>query len=99
MIAGFCVGDELEAMVRGGMSPLAALQTATINPARYVGHLATLGTVTPGRAADLVVLDANPLADITNVRRVRAVVAAGRFLDRADLDQLLAQVKVAAHLR
>jgi imidazolonepropionase-like amidohydrolase len=99
MIAGFCVGDELEALVRGGMSPLAALQTATINPARYFGRLATLGTVTPGRAADLVLLDANPLTDITNVRRVRAVVVAGRLLDRAELDQLLAQVKVAARLR
>jgi imidazolonepropionase-like amidohydrolase len=96
MIAGFCVGDELEALVRGGMSPLGALQTATINPARYFGRLATLGTIAPGRAADVVLLDANPLVDITNVRRIHAVVAAGRFFDRKALDQLLAQVKVAA---
>jgi imidazolonepropionase-like amidohydrolase len=99
MVSGFCVGDELAAMVRGGMKPLTALQTATLNPARYFGLEQTLGTVAPGRTADLVLLDANPLTDITNVQRVHAVVVAGRFLDRKALDQLLAQVKVAARLR
>lgn len=96
MIAGFCVHDELVAMVRGGMSPLAALQTATLNPARYFGLEQTLGSVAPGRTADLVLLDANPLMDITNVRRIRAVVVAGRLLDRSELDKMLAQVKTAA---
>jgi imidazolonepropionase-like amidohydrolase len=96
MVAGFCVGDELAAMVRGGMKPLTALQTATLNPARYFGLQQTLGTVAPGRRADLVLLDANPLTDITNVQRVHAVVVAGRFLDRKELDSLLTQVKAAA---
>ena len=96
MIAGFCVHDELATMVRGGMTPLAALQTATINPARYLGRETASGTVAPGRSADLVVLDANPLDDIANLRRIRAVVAAGRFLDRRALDQLLVQAKAAA---
>ncbi|MBI3049656.1 MAG: amidohydrolase family protein [Acidobacteria bacterium] len=96
MIAGFCVHDELATMVRGGMTPLAALQTATLNPARYLGLEQTAGTMAPGRRADLVLLDANPLTDITNVRRIRAVVAAGRFLDRAELDGLLEKVKAAA---
>ncbi len=91
MIAGFCVHDELAAMVHGGMSPLAALQAATLNPARYLA-LKT-GEVAPGFRADLVLLDANPLADISNVRRIRAVVAAGRFLDRKELDRLLAAAK------
>ena len=96
MIAGFCVHDELATMVRGGMTPLAALQTATVNPARYLGREMTLGTIAPGRSADLVLLDANPLEDIANVDRIRAVVTAGRFLDRRALDQLLAQAKAAA---
>jgi len=96
MIAGFCVHDELVAMVRGGMTPLGALQTATINPARYFGLQQTVGNVALGQRADLVLLDANPLTDITNVRRIRAVVVAGRFLDRQDLDKVLAQVKLAA---
>ena len=96
MIAGFCVHDELVVMVAGGMTPLAALQTATANPARYLGLESTLGTVAAGKSADLVLLDANPLEDIANVRRVRAVISAGRFLDRGALDQLLTQAKSAA---
>ena len=96
MIAGFCVHDELVVMVAGGMTPLAALQTATVNPARYLGRESTLGTVAAGKSADLVLLDANPLEDIANVRRVRAVISAGRFLDRGALDQLLTQAKSAA---
>jgi len=96
MIAGFCVHDELATMVRAGMTPLAALQTATVNPARYLGREMTLGTIAPGRSADLVLLDANPLEDIANARRIRAVITAGRIFDRSALDQLLAQAKAAA---
>jgi imidazolonepropionase-like amidohydrolase len=76
MIAGFCGHDELVMMVRGGMTPHAALQTATLNPARYLGVVQTLGSVAPGKRADLVLLDANPLADIASVRQIRAVVVA-----------------------
>jgi imidazolonepropionase-like amidohydrolase len=96
MIAGFCAHDELEAMVRGGMTPLAALQTATVNPARYFGLQHTAGSIASGHRADLVLLDANPLADVSNVGRIRAVVVAGRLLDRQALDKLLAQVRDAA---
>jgi imidazolonepropionase-like amidohydrolase len=93
MVPGFCVHDELVLMVRGGMSPLAALQTATINPARYLGLEKTLGSVGPGKAADLVVLDGNPLDDIANVRRVHAVVIGGRVLNRQELDATLARAR------
>ncbi len=96
MIAGFCVHDELAAMVRGGMTPLAALQTATLNPTRYFGLQQTAGSVAPGKVADLVLLDGNPLTDITHVQHIRAVVVAGQFLDRKELDKLLAQVRMAA---
>ncbi len=96
LIAGFCVHDELATMVAAGMSPAAALQTATVNPARALGREATLGTIAVGRTADLVLLDANPLEDIANVRGIRAVIVAGRLLDRAELDRLLAQAKAAA---
>lgn len=96
MIPGFCVHDELAAMVDAGMAPLAALQTATVNPARYLGRESTLGTVAAGRQADLVLLEKNPLEDIDNVRGIHGVVSAGRFLDRSALDQLLARAKVAA---
>ncbi|MBI2189158.1 MAG: amidohydrolase family protein [Acidobacteria bacterium] len=96
LIAGFCVHDELAMMVRGGMTPLAALQTATINPARYFGIENTAGSIAAGKRADLVLLDGNPLEDIANVRRIHAVVVAGRLLERKELDELRAQVKAAA---
>ena len=88
---GFGLHDELEALVRdAGLTPAEALRAATLNPARYLELQDSLGTVEPGKAADLVLLDADPLADIRNTRRIRAVVRAGKLLDRAALDALLA---------
>jgi imidazolonepropionase-like amidohydrolase len=72
------------------------LQTATLNPAKFMGRLADMGTVEKGKLADLVLLDANPLDDIANTRRIRAVVLAGRYFDRADLDRMLKGVAMAA---
>ena len=97
VIAGFCVHDEIATMVSAGMSPISALQAATLNPARYLGMEQTLGRIAVGKRADLVVLDANPLTDVANVRRIRAVVLGGRLLDRTALDTLLAQTRAAAH--
>jgi len=99
MIAGFCVHDELAAMVRGGMTPLAAVQTGTLNPATYFGLADTVGAIAPGRRADLVLLDANPLTDIGALARIRAVVLAGRLFDRQALDKLLAAASAAANPR
>jgi imidazolonepropionase-like amidohydrolase len=98
MIAGFCVHDELEALVHGGMTPLAALRASTLNPARYFGLEQTMGSIAPGKTADLVLLDANPLTAIENVRLIRAVVVAGRLLDQAELDKVLVQAKASATL-
>lgn len=96
MIAGFCVHDELGLMVQGGMTPLQALQTATLNPAKYLHQDSTLGTVSVGKHADLLLLDANPIADISSVRRINAVALGGRLFRRPDLDKLLAQARTAA---
>jgi imidazolonepropionase-like amidohydrolase len=96
MVPGFCVHDEIVAMVRGGMAPLTALQTATLNPAKYFHMESAFGSVDSGKRADLVLLDANPLVDISNVRAVRAVVVSGRLLQRKDLDGLLVRVKTEA---
>lgn len=93
---GFSLHDELGLFVRAGLTPLQALQTATLNPAKFMGRLADLGTVEQGKLADLVLLDANPLDDIANTRRIRAVVLAGRYLDRGDLDRMLQDVATAA---
>jgi imidazolonepropionase-like amidohydrolase len=93
---GFSLHDELVNFVAAGFTPLEALQTATLNPARFWNATDSLGTVSVGKVADLVVLDANPLADIKNVGRVYAVVLNGRLLDAAERTQLLADgVKVA----
>ena len=93
---GFSLHEELALFVRAGLTPMQALQTATRNPAEFMGRLADLGTVAKGRLADLVLLDANPLDDIGNTRRIRAVVLAGRYFDRPDLDRMLKEVEKAA---
>ena len=79
-----------------GFTPLQALQTATINPARFFGEEVRFGTVETGKAADLVLLRANPLADISNTQQIAAVVLDGRYLSRKELDALLDGVKAAA---
>lgn len=86
---GFSLHDELALLVKGGLSPLAALQTATINPARFLGREKELGTVAAGKLADLVLLEANPLENIENTKRIAAVVVNGRYLSRTELDRLL----------
>ena len=100
LYAGTSLHDELRLMVRdAGVSPRRALESATTNPAAFFKLERERGTIAPGMAADLVLLDANPLADIDNVRRVRAVVLMGRVLQRADLDQLLAGVAAQVRAR
>src|SRR6266436_3659062 len=96
ILPGFALHDELKLLVSAGFSPLEALQTATLNPARYLGKEKDLGTIETGKLADLVLLDANPLDDIANTRKIRAVVLAGRYLDRAELDRMLHEVEIAA---
>lgn len=94
---GFSLHDELALLVRAGLTPMQALQAATIAPARFLGRESTLGSVEPVKEADLVLLDADPLADVRNTRRVRLVVLDGRVLDRAALDALLAATERAAN--
>ncbi|MFO0948598.1 MAG: amidohydrolase family protein [Planctomycetota bacterium] len=91
--AGFTLHDELALFVDAGFTPLESLQTATINAARYLGEEKNGGSVAPGKIADLVLLDDNPLADIRNTRKIHAVIRAGHLYDRAALDQLLAKAE------
>ena len=86
---GFGIHDELALMVKSGLTPLQALQAATLNPARYFGWEKKFGVVRPGKAADLVLLDANPLESITNSTKIAAVFVRGRYLSRAELDRML----------
>lgn len=93
---GFTLHDELALLVDAGLTPMKALQAATRNPALFLGLSDSLGTVEEGKIADLVLLGANPLKDIRNTQQIRAVVVNGRYLDRAEVDKLLAQAEVAA---
>jgi imidazolonepropionase-like amidohydrolase len=97
--AGFAVPELLLHFVLSGMTPLEALQTATLNPAVALRATDSLGTVEAGKVADLVLLDADPLVDIWNTTKIRAVLANGRYYDRAALDGLLAATEQAAARR
>ncbi|HUF88587.1 MAG TPA: amidohydrolase family protein [Gemmatimonadota bacterium] len=88
--------DELAELVKAGLTPAEALRAATSSPAEFLGLAERHGTVEVGKRADLVLLHGNPLDDIENVRRIRAVVFRGETLDRARLDGLLRQAAAAA---
>lgn len=88
LIPGASLHRELQLFVRAGLTPLQALQTATLNPAIYFGKTAEWGTIAPRKTADLVVLARNPLVDIANTRAVVAVVADGRYYAPRELDRM-----------
>ena len=92
---GFSLHDELGLLVKAGLSPMAALQSATIYPAIFMSNK-HLGTVEKGKIADLVLLDANPLADIANTKKINSVVFGGRIFTRVSLDQMLAHARALA---
>ena len=93
---GFSLHEELQRFVAAGFTPMEALQTATLNPAKFLGMEDRLGTIEKGKLADLVLLDANPLDDIRNTQKIAAVIVNGRYLSRADLDKMLEGVERAA---
>lgn len=96
---GFSLHEELQRFVAAGFTPMEALQTATLNPAKFLGMENRLGTVEKGKLADLVLLDANPLDDIRNTQKIAGVIANGRYFSRVDLDKMLAGVEAAARPR
>jgi imidazolonepropionase-like amidohydrolase len=95
---GFSLHDELALLVEAGLTPLDALRTATSEPAAFLGRSKTLGTIAPGRTADMVLLDGNPLEDIHNTSKIAAVVRDGHIFDRQALDQMLREAERVANL-
>jgi imidazolonepropionase-like amidohydrolase len=93
VVPGFSAHDELADLVTAGLTPFQALRAATANAAEFLDTGAQRGTVAVGQNADLVLLDANPLENIANSRRIAGVALRGRWLSRSDLDQLLQDVR------
>jgi imidazolonepropionase-like amidohydrolase len=89
---GIGLHQELGWLVHYGLAPSQALQAATINGARFLGHEDEYGTLEAGKVADVVLLDADPLRDIAATRKIHAVVQRGQVHDRADLDAMLADI-------
>ena len=94
---GSSLHEELADLVSAGLTPMQALQAATKNPAEFLGKRQSQGTIAPGKVADLVLLDANPLDDIHNAQKIRAVILRGQLLDRSALDALLSSVEHFAY--
>jgi imidazolonepropionase-like amidohydrolase len=92
---GFSLHDELVMLVEAGLTSLEALQAGTSNPAKLFPALKA-GIIGPGKRADLLLLDANPLEDIRNTRKIRAVILRGKILSRADLDDILTKAIIFA---
>lgn len=92
---GFSLHDELELFVQAGLTSFEALQTATINPAKYLDAEKSLGTIEKGKFADLVLLEANPLENISNTRKINAVVINGKYLSKETLNKMLKDVETS----
>jgi Amidohydrolase family len=91
LVPGFCLHDELEWLTRAGFTPLESLQTATINPARFLGREAFEGTVETGKRANLVLLQGDPTLDIHNTKAIEAVIIKGKLLTKPTLGQIIAR--------
>jgi imidazolonepropionase-like amidohydrolase len=96
VMPGFSLHDELVLLVESGLSPLAALRTATVNVAKFFGQTSVFGTIQTGRVADLVLLNANPLKGIQNTTQIQTVIVRGRVFDRRELDKMLNEIETAA---
>jgi imidazolonepropionase-like amidohydrolase len=94
---GFDLHDELVLFVRAGMTPMQALQAATLNPAKCLNVIDSLGTVEKRKIADLVLLEADPLQEIGNTRKIAAVVVGGRLLLKKSLEKMLAGVEATTN--
>jgi hypothetical protein len=92
-IAGFGLQQELINLHNAGLTNLQVLQTATINPAKFLFREKEMGTVAEGKLADLLILDANPLVDISNTQKIYAVIVNGKYLSRENIAKMLAALK------
>ena len=88
VIPGFGLHQEFAELANAGLTPLQVLQATTLNGAAFLGRQASMGTVEVGKVADLVLLDANPLAGVANLGRIAGVVVNGRYLGAAEMARM-----------
>jgi hypothetical protein len=96
---GFALHDELQELVKAGLTPAEALKAATWNGAEFLGLTAMFGSIEEGKQADLILLEDNPLSEVHNTQKIAAVVLNGRYLDRPALDRLRTGVEISAAKR
>lgn len=94
VIPGFSIHDELKLFVKAGLSNADALKTATLNPAKYFGISDSTGQVALGMKGNLLLLEANPLVDISNTKKIFGVIRNGKYLDREYLNNLLNEAEI-----
>ena len=92
-VAGFGIHHELQEFVNDGLSPYQALQTATVNVARYLRQSDEFGTIETGKRADMILLTANPLTNIGNTRSIAGVTVRGEWLNKTQLDEMLSKIQ------
>jgi hypothetical protein len=92
IVPGFAIHDELRLLIEAGLTPYEALQAGTFNAAAALGALDKMGTIAVGKQADMLLLDANPLADVRNVQQRSGVMMHGRFFTEAELQGALEQL-------
>jgi imidazolonepropionase-like amidohydrolase len=91
-VPGFSLHRELSYLVQAGLTPYQALSTGTREVARFLGTAGDFGTLEPGRRADLILIEGNPLKDVANVQRRMGVMAGGRWLPKAEIEAGLAAI-------
>jgi len=97
VVPGFSLHEEFQFLQEAGLSPYEILKASTLTPARYLGSIATEGTITVGKNANLVLLNKNPLEDIKNTKTIEGVLLKGEWLGRDQLDSLLKEVESLNH--
>jgi len=97
VVPGFSLHEEFQFLQEAGLSPYEILKASTLTPARYLGSIATEGTITEGKNANLVLLNKNPLEDIKNTKTIEGVLLKGEWLGRDQLDSLLKEVESLNH--
>ncbi|MGH9847155.1 MAG: amidohydrolase family protein [Blastocatellia bacterium] len=93
VLPGLGLHEELALMVEAGLTPMEALQTATRNPAAFLGQSNSLGTIEKGKIADMVLLDADPLQNIANTRKIHAVIIGGKLITQTQRQEMLAKIE------